>query len=264
MAEVINLTLPLYPNVPVGNVWAYDVPFQMEPIRTWEKTGAQLEYYQFHSETGTRLMMRATYDPTAPKVGDLDLGRLLDRPTVVIDIPKGAEDEITARDIEEKVVTDPEYRRGDALLIRTGWGDNERYRELGDDYAIKTPHFCDEGAQRLAEVMREKQTDILAIDVAYIGNCGRTYMVPEWVSLPPWQRPAWPSEQAKIYLRYYTREKIQADWSASRPLHEAGFVLAALANTGAIRSKRILLTAFPLMVQDAPGAPTTVIAKEVI
>jgi kynurenine formamidase len=248
--------------MPVGNVWAWDTPVRIEPIVDYSTHGVRIDAISLHSETGTRLMMQATYAPQAPRVGQIDFSRLVNRPTVVIDIPKGPEEEITARDIDEKVARDPDFLPGDALLIRTGWGDNERYRQIGDDYAIRTPHFSDDGSLRLAEVMRTKGTDLLAIDVAYIGNCGRYYMRKEWVTLPPWLRPPWPSEQAKIYLRHYTREKAHADWTASEPLHAAGIVLAALCNTGAIRRKRILLTALPLFLEPCVGAPVTVVAIE--
>ncbi len=262
MANLINLTLPLYSYMPVGNVWAWDTPFVSTPIKTIAEHGAALDHFKFHSETGTRLMMRATYDPSAPKVRDLDFAKLVQRQTVVINIPKGPEEEITAEDIEERVLPDPDYRQGDVLLIHTGWGNDERYRKIGDDYAIRTPHFSDSGSRRLATVMRDKGTDILAIDVAYIGNCGRYYQRNEWVSLPPWRRPPWPSEQAKIYLRHYTPEKVHSDWTASEPLHEAGLVLAALCNVNKIASKRVKLTALPLFLETCAGAPVTVVAEE--
>ncbi len=262
MRRVINLTLPLYPGMPVCNVWPQDPSFRQEQVISYATHGARIDHISLHSESGTRLMTKATYHPEFPKIGETDLGEMVDQPTVVIDIPKTQLEEITARDIDEKVARDPAYRKGDALLIRTGWGDNQRYRQIGDDYATKTPHFCDEGAQRLAEVMREKQTDILAIDVAYIGNLAPYHMKPEWVDLPPWLRPHFPSPEARAYLRCYTTAKGFADWSASRSLHDAGKVIAALCNTGAITQKRVRLTFLPLYVEHAPGVTVTVVAVE--
>ena len=262
MARVINLTLPLYPGMPVGNVWVYDAPFRQEQIASVEKNGGRIDFFSMGSETGTRLMIDATYDTESALIGQLDMSRLVNRETVVINILKQAEEEITVEEIEERVRKDREYRRGDALLIRTGWGDSQRYRKMGDDYAIKTPHFSDESSKKLARIMKEKETDILAIDVAYIGNCAPHYQMPEWVSLPSWQRPPWPSDEAKRYLEKYTPEKAHADWGASEPLHHQGIVLAALCNTGMIRKKRIKLTALPLFAEKAPGAPVTVVAIE--
>lgn len=262
MPRVINLTLPFYPGMPVGNVWPQDPSFRSEQIISYATHGARVDYMSLHSESGTRMMTKATYDAAFPKVGETDLGELVDQPTVVIDISKRELEEITGKDIDEKVASDPYYRKGDALLIRTGWGDNERYRKIADDYATKTPHFCDEGARRLAQVMREKQTDILGIDVAYIGNLAPYHMKPEWVHLPPWLRPHFPSKEARLYLQHYTSAKGYADWSASRPLHGAGKVIAALCNTGAITKKRVRLTILPFYVERAPGVPVTVVAIE--
>ncbi len=260
--RVVNLTLPFYPHMPVGNVWPHDPPFRTERIISYETHGARIDYISLHSESGTRMMTRGTNDPTAPRIGDRDLGELVDRETVVIDIPKGELEEITARDIEERVASDPDYRKGDALLIRTGWGDEERYRKIGDDYATRTPHFADYGSLRLANLMLEKQTDILAIDVAYIGNLAPYHMKPEWVDLPPWLRPPFPSQECRTYMRLYNSEKGLRDWSASRPLHKAGIIIAALCNAGAITKKRVRLTALPLYVDRAPGAPVTIVAIE--
>ena len=146
MRRVINLTIPFYPFMPVGNVWPQDPSFRPRPIMTHAEQGVRVDYLAVHSESGTRIMTKATYDPKFPKIGEIDLGQLVDMPTVVVDIPKKAGEEITAADIDARVTADPEYRTGDAILIRTGWGDDERFRKMGDAYTTTTPHFCDEGA----------------------------------------------------------------------------------------------------------------------
>ncbi len=262
MQRVTNLTIPFYPFMPVGNVWPQDPSFRPRPVMTHADNGMRVDWLAVHSESGTRIMTQATYDPKKEKIGEIDLGRLVDMPTVVIDIPKGAGEEISTEDIDRLVAADPDYRDGDAILIRTGWGDDERYRKLGDAYATTTPHFTDAGSKRLAEVMHDRKTSVLGIDVAYIGNLAPFHMKPEWVDLPPWLRPPFPSEQARTYMRHYTPDKGLRDWSASRPLHGVGSVLAALCNAGRIRNKRILLTALPLYIEKAPGAPITVVAVE--
>jgi kynurenine formamidase len=262
MANVINLTLPLYPGMPVGNVWAWDTPFRQEPIVTLERNGVRIDALSLHSETGTRLMMAGTIDGKAPTVGQIDLAKFVNRDAVVIDIPKNAEEEITPADIDRCVVPDPNYQSGDIVLIRTGWGNNRRYEQMGDAYAIRTPHFAEAGSLRLAEVMRAKQSDTVAIDVAYVGSCGWKFMKREWVDLPRWQRPPFPSETAKIYLSMYTPEKALPDWAASWPLHANGYIIAALCNLNLITKKRVKITALPLFVRDSIGAPVTVVACE--
>jgi kynurenine formamidase len=262
MTKVTNLTLPLYPGMPVGNVWAWDAPFRQEPIVTLEDNGVRIDALSFHSETGTRLMMAATIDDSAPTIGQIDLHKFVNREAVVIDIPKGAEEEILPEDIDRYVVSDPDYKEGDIVLIRTGWGNGGRYEKMGDDYAIKTPHFSEAGSLRLTEVMKEKGSDTVAIDVAYVGSCGWKYMKHEWVDLPKWQRPPYPSESAKIYLKNYTKDKSWPDWAASWPLHAHGYIIAALCNLDQITSKRVKLTALPLFARDCIGAPVTVVAIE--
>ncbi len=262
MPRVINLTLPLYDHMPVGNVWAWDMPFQMEDITNYEIHGMRKHACKVDSEVGTRFIMKSIYNPDEALIGKLDFSLLINRDTVVIDIPKGAEEEINAKDISEKVEGDSEYRDGDVVLIRTGWGDNERFREMGDEYAIRTPHFSDDGAEKFAEVLRRKGSDLFAIDVAYIGNCGRHYMMKEWVKLPPWQRPPYPSDAAKAYLRNYTREKVVADWTTSEVLHRVAYTIIACCNCGSISRKRVKLAALPLFIEQGVSSTITVVAVE--
>lgn len=262
MSRVINLTLPLYPGMPVGNTWAWDAPFRQEPIVTLERNGVRIDALSLHSETGTRLMMAATIDEQAPTIGGIDLAHFVNRNAVVIDIPKGPEEEIMPEDVDRCVSQDGAYQDGDIVLIRTGWGNERRWETLGDDYAIRTPHFSEAGSHRLVDVMTAKGSDTVAIDVAYVGSCGWKHMKKEWVDLPRWLRPPFPSEQARIYLGQYTRDKSWPDWAASWPLHAHGYIIAALCNLEQIRAKRVQLTALPLFVRDSIGAPVTVVAVE--
>jgi kynurenine formamidase len=264
--SIVNLTLPLYPFMPVGNVWAWDSPFQRTAVMTPESHGMSAHQLSFHSETGTRLMLGACYDATAPRVHEMDYRSFVNRPTVVVDIAKGANEEILADDIDATLAKDDDFREGDAVLIRTGWGDHERYRMLGDEYSYTTPHFSVAGAERLIEVMAEKRSDVMLTDCAYIGNLGYAHMFPEWSSREPWDRPPFPSQQARIYMRHYVPARGAGggapDWASSVPLHAAMSPVAALANCGALRSKRVRVTVLPLFLRGASGAPCSVVATE--
>lgn len=262
----LNLTLPLYPYMPVGNVWAWDSPFQINQVTTHKTHGIAFYQMSFHSETGTRLMLSACYDSKAPKLDELDYSQFVNRSTVVIDIPKNEFEEILPQDIDSTLLIDSDFQDGDAVLIRTGWGNDERYRSLEDEYAIRTPHFSVAGAKRLIEVMENKHSDLMLTDCAYIGNTGEKFMRPEWASRLPWDRPPFPSQQARIYMRYY-REDLgkggrSGDWAASVPLHAHLSPVAALANCGSITKKRIKITLLPLFIEGASGAPCSVIGIE--
>jgi kynurenine formamidase len=247
--------------MPVGNVWAWDVPFQTQRITTIERHGFELFMITMHSETGTRLMPPCLSDPTLPKIDELDLRSLVLRDTLVVDLPKGPGEEITAEDIEMAVVP-AGLGEGEALLIRTGWGDGERYYELGDDYARQTPHFAQSGAERLVAFMKERKSDLLASDIAYYGWGGR-YMLPEWASKPPWERPPFPSPEAIRYLHAYTLEKVRADWG-SAAVFTAGRIMlvAALVNCGALTRQRVKLIILPLKIRGGAAAPCRVVALE--
>lgn len=264
--RTLNLTLPLYPYMPVGNVWAWDSPFRTRDITTHKSHGFHTYEYSMHSETGTRVMIASCYDPAAKTVDKIDYRSTINRETLIVDIPKGEFEEITEQDINRALLDNPELRSEDAILIRTGWGDQERYISLGDDYAIQTPHFSVSGAERLVEVMKSNRSELLLTDCAYIGNTGEKYMYPEWASRKPWDRPPYPSQEAKIYLRHYTKSRdrggASADWAASVPLHAALTIVAALCNCGQLVEKRIKVTVLPLFIEGGSGAPCSAVAIE--
>ena len=79
--------------------------------------------------------------------------------------------------------------------------------------------------------------------------------------MPPWQRPHWPSDIAKAYLRHYRPAKEQADWGGDRQLLDASHLLLAICNAAAIKTRHVRITALPFFAEGAPSAPTTVIAK---
>lgn len=264
--KIHNLTLPLYPHMPVGNVWAWDAPFRSTPTMTRERHGVDQYAMSFHSEAGTRLMLAACYDDDAPRVDQLDYTPFVNRPTVVVDIPKGPDTELMPEDFDRALLDNPSFRDGDAVLIRTGWGDGDRYLELGDDYARHTPHFSVAGAERLVEIMLARGTTLMLTDCAYVGNLGEVFMYREWASREPWDRPPFPSDQARAYMRNYTPARGAGggapDWAASVPLHASLSPVPALANCDRITSDRVLVTVLPLFLAGAEGAPCTVFAIE--
>ena len=50
MSKYIDCTMPFYDYMPVGNVWAWDVPFRTEPITTHEKNSYELWMITMHSD----------------------------------------------------------------------------------------------------------------------------------------------------------------------------------------------------------------------
>lgn len=259
--RIIDLTMPFYDFMPVGNVWAWDVPFQTEPITTSESQGYELFMITMHSETGTRIMMRAMEDPTAERIDELNYADLVLRDTVVVDVNVGAEEEIMPEHLETGLAN-VVIQKGDAILVRTGWGDNERYYELGDDYTLQAPHFSVSGAQLLVDTAHQYDSNLVASDVPYYGR-GEKHMLPEWASLPSWQRLPYPSITAKRYLAQYTQEKAYEDWDSPHVFTEGRVMfIGALVNCGAIQKSRVKMIVLPMKIKGAKGAPCSVLALE--
>jgi hypothetical protein len=109
--------------------------------------------------------------------------------------------------------------------------------------------------------MEERGSDLLLTDCAHLDRPGGEFARKEWLELAPWLRPPWPSDQAKVYLRHYTPEKVKADWSASRALTRNASVVVGLANCGALSGPSARLTILPMSIEDVAEAPCTVVAE---
>lgn len=261
MPKFIDLTLPLYDFMPVSNVWAWDVPFQTQKITTDEVHGYELLMITMHSETGTRLMIRAMQDPKAPRIDEIPLEEIVLRETVVVDAPCGFGGVVTAADIENAFKSVNLFKR-DAILIRTGWGDEKRWEKIGDDYARKTPYISKEAAEALVKIMKRIDSNLVGSDVAYWGR-GDKYQLPEWGSKPAWERNPFPSIQAKRYLATYTKEKAYEDFQSPHVMNSADIMyLGALCNLGSITKSRVKLIILPMKIKGARGASCRVVAIE--
>ena len=259
--RVVDLTLPLYDFMPVGNVWAWDVPFQTEPITTWDQHGYELTMITMHSETGTRLMIQAMTHERAPRVDELPLEPFVMRPTVVVDAPCGIDGALEPADID-RAFAGADFRDGDAVLVRTGWGDDRRWVELGDDYARRTPYVTGAAAERLVEHLKARQSDLVGSDVAYWGR-GDRYQRPEWADKPAWERHPFPSLAARRYLAQYTREKALADFASPAVLTAANIsFIGAMCNLGSVSQRRVHLIVLPMKMQGGRGASCRVVAVE--
>jgi kynurenine formamidase len=259
--RIVDLTLPLYDYMPVGNVWAWDVPFQSENITNLHDHGFELHMITMHSEAGTRLMIQAMVDQDAPRVDQMPLEAFVMRPTVVLDVPCETGEAITPERID-KAFAGVDSEPGDAFILRTGHGDDERWVTLGDDYARRTPFVTGPAAERLVEHMKERGSDFVGSDVAYWGR-GDTYQLPEWAAKPAWERRPFPSLEAKRYLKQYTRDKAMEDWTSPGVLASAGIAfLGAMCNLGALKSQRTKLIVLPLKIQSGRGATCRVVAVE--
>jgi kynurenine formamidase len=258
--QVHNLTLPVSPFFPVGSVFPWDSPHQREDIVTVERNRAHLFHIRMGSGTGTRLRTDGFGSGTGRDTDELELANLVNLDTVVLRIPKGRAEPVERDDVIRALAAagDPD---GAAVMVVTGWGDGRRYAELGEDYVLASPYFTDEAAAELASVMMANRVAMLLTDCADVDPPGGQFAREEWAGLVPWLRPPWPSDQAKAYLRHYSRDKAQKDRAPSLILTGTAPLVVGLAGCGALTAARVRLTALPLAVAGAAEAPCTVVVE---
>ncbi|MCW2898837.1 MAG: Kynurenine formamidase [Streptosporangiaceae bacterium] len=255
---VVNLTMPISPYLPVGGLHAWESAYRTEPIATLEHNGANLFYITMCTGTGTRLRTPGFGDATGAQIPDMPLTALVNVPAYVLRVPKGPGEAITAADVDDALGGLPDWA-GQALILVTGWGDAERWEQLGERYALETPHLSTEAAEIMASRMAEHGSTLLLTDCAHLDRA--SVAREEWADLPPWLRPSWPSDQAKAYVRHYTPEKVARDWQATLTLTRSASVVVGLAGAGALAAAEVQLTVLPLFIDDVAEAPCTVVAE---
>ncbi len=213
-------------------------------------------------ESGTSLLLPAQFAAfrRTRRLHEVPAPELVLRDTAIVDAPCGPREEIGAAALAAALGA-ADYRDGDALLVRTGWGDIPSCARGHDAYLLQTPHLDLEGADYLAAAMAERHSGLLLLDTALVGYPAR-HLVPEWTTLTP--RPAcWPSEAARAYLAGYLEREVLEDWAVDFRLAEAGIMtVKRLVSCGTLQAPRCRLIVAPLQVVRGVGAPCRVVAVE--
>jgi len=213
-------------------------------------------------ETGTCLMMPAQFSAfrKTARLHDVPADKLVLRPGAVADLRKGPREGISPADVD-RVIEGGDLGPGDALLIRTGWGDGAPRERGSDEYLLDTPYLTPEAARTLGKAMAERGSDLLLLDTALVGYPDK-HLIPEWVTMLPRPLP-WPSEGARAYLQGYLEGEVNEDWAADYALAEAGVtVVKRLVNCQAIQGPRVRLVLAPLHLVRGVGSTCRVVAVE--
>ena len=262
MKKVIDLTMHIYEGMGIGRVFPEEQEFIIEDTFNYKDHGIRVSRFIMWQEPGTRLNLGsvAASRRDQTKLDEIDLNSLYERETVILDIPKGPGEGVLDTEIE-KAFSEVNYREGDWVIIHTGWGDNQRYFDLGDDYPLKSPYYSDGAGKRLAEILSANKTPLFGYDTASMGHPAK-HIIPKWVKRDP-RPPGWPSPEAKEFLKNYTPQMLKEDWGAVMPLPAAGImILGGLVNVGALTKKRVKLTILPLKLKGVGGGPCRVVAIE--
>jgi len=207
--KLFDLTMPVWEGAGYGEI----LPFTNSPVRLleyvfYDKHGLRMTRMKLDGETGSPFMVphqRMPFDPTPlqpePKfswtLDEIPLERLILRDTVVVDINAAEGHEITPAEMDE-AIRRSDYRNGDEVLLRTGWGTREKAYELGIDYYKRSPSVHYDAAMLLARKMEEMGGSIFMTDCGLVnpprvqGN--------DWFRgdnpLVPLPKP-WPSAEAR-------------------------------------------------------------------
>ena len=254
--EILELTLPL------NHEW---MPDEVFPTATHFYLGSRYHPDKgivLGSETGTCLTLPAVFSEfrKTTRLNELPIEKLFLRPTAILEVAKKDGAEITVQEIQRALSSnDPEP--GDAILLRTGWGDTGANREPGSRYILESPHFSVAAAQFLSEVLVEKKSDLLLTDLATIGRPDK-HLIPEWCTLEPRPDP-WPSPEARVYLHLYSVDKARQDFAAEMAFAKAGVMtVKRLVKCGAVQGTRARIIVSPLNLVRGVASTCRVVALQ--
>lgn len=254
--HLLDLTLPLDHDYMPDEVLPSAAAFVVAP-QTHPDKG-----FLVGTETGTCLTLPAQFDEyrKTRRLHELAPEELVLRPTALLDVPAGEGVTITA-EMLRPALDALRLERGDAVLLRTGWGDQGRERLGGSSYLLGGPRLDLEAARALADFMRSRGSDFLLTDLALLAHLD-AHQIPEWTSLLPRPRP-YPSTESQMYLHLYRREQADADYAVARVFAAAGIMtVKRLVGCGALAGPRCRIIVGPLHLVRGVGATCRVIALE--
>jgi kynurenine formamidase len=274
--KLIDLTMPVWPGAGYGEV----LPFTNSSVEffeymVYEKNGIRMTRIKLDGETGSPFMVppqRAPFDmtPLQPNprfmwtLSEIPLDTLVLRETTVLDIRAEEGHEITPEEMR-RGIANADYRKGDHVLLRTGWGTVNRAFEMGVDYYKRTPSVQYDAAVVLAEKMEEMDSGIFMTDCGLVNPPrvqGHNWFLGD-APLVPHPKP-WPSIEA--------RERaidLGAPKHASREPSSYGAIIRkamagckCLVNCDLISGKRVKMIILPLLIKQGGASPCRFIAVE--
>ena len=207
--KIHDLSMPVWEGAGYGEI----LPFTNSSVRLleymyYETHGMRRTLMKLDRETASPLISIApaapfNYKPSQPNpkheytLSDIPLEWLVLRDTTIIDVPAGAGHEIS-RDELEAAVAAADYRKGDDVLLRSGWGTTERAFSGGMDYYTNGPSLRHDAGLRLAQKMDEMDSHFLMTDLGLINPPrvqGHNWFTGD-EPIVPLPKP-WPSNEAR-------------------------------------------------------------------
>lgn len=260
LSRLQTLSRAIRSDAAVGSSFPWETPYQLEPIATLKHNGANLFHIEMSPSASTRLMTRRIVDSSQPSTRNMDPTIILNRATTVLNLPTQRSSEVTLEELEAAIAKGPEVAFGDAILIATGWGDQDTDSLNSERYVLDAPYLSAAAASGLASFAASHGSNLILTDLPYLTQPGGVHAGREWASAAPWLRPSWPSANAKTYLQYYydARKSIE-DWGPTLGLLAHTHLVLGLVGCGNIGSVRLNVNIAPFQVQDVGEVPCTVV-----
>ena len=274
--RLIDLTMPIWEGAGYGEI----LPFTNSPVRFleymfYDRHGLRMTRMKLDGETGSPFMVphqRMPFDTTPlqpnPKfswiLDGIPLERLVLRDTVILDIRVEEGHEIIPPEMET-AITRADYRKGDEVLLRTGWGTRQKAYELGIDDYKRTPSIHYDAAALLAVKMDEMGSSIFMTDCALVNPPrvqGNNWFRGD-TPLAPLPKP-WPSAEARERVLDLGAHKHGSPHPSSYGalIKKAMAGCKCLVDCDQITKPRVKMIILPLLIKKGGASPCRFIAVE--
>ena len=277
--KLIDLTMPIWPGAGYGEILPLtNTPVEFTEYMDYQNNGMRMTRMKLNGETGSPLMVPQQHAPFImtpiqpdPKykftLSDIPLDKLVLHDTTIVDIPAAEGHEIVAGEME-KALARADFRKGDYVLLRTGWGTKERAYAMGIDFLKRSPCLRHDAGILLAQKMEELDSVIFMADCALINPPrvqGHGWFIGD-SPLTPLPKP-WPSMEARERVMDMGGEYAYAHTS-KEPSSYGAIIKKAMAECKClvdchlISKPRVKMIILPMLIKKGGASPCRFIAVE--
>jgi kynurenine formamidase len=276
--RLIDLTMPIWPGAGYGEILPLtNTSVEFFEYVDYQNNGMRVTRMKLNGETGSPLMVPQQHAPFImipiqpdPKykltLSDIPLDKLVLRDTVILDIPAGEAHEIIAGEMEQALARS-DFRKGDCVLLRTGWGSKERAYAMGVEYLKRSPCMRYDAGALLAKKMEELDSLFFMADCALV-NPPRVQGY-GWFTgdnpLTPLPKP-WPSMEARERVMdmggAYAYAHTSKEPSSYGALIKRIIGGCSLVDCHLISKPRVKMIIMPMFIKQGGASPCRFIAVE--
>lgn len=261
MSRLVSLTRPISSRSAAGTLFPWERPYTTEPIATLAHNGANLFHIDMSPAASTRLLSPRVADPAQPSLRDIDPARFLNRTADVARVDAPASGEIPAAKLADALAALPD-EPASALILTTGW--EPRPESGGAPSLENAPCLGTDAVGLLCDALDERGIDLMLTDLPYLNAPGATNAGRDWLGVPAWFRPTWPSPNAAAYLaHHYDKSRALEDWKPTVDVLARACLVLGLAGVDALGGTRAVVNVAAFQVSDVGEAPCTVVAGPV-